>query len=622
MIMILSEFYKIIYIDMSYVRIKSIKIKNYRSFWPIEQIINFPNENYNKPISIIWYNNCWKTNLMNILFYATQVNYVWKDSFEINDFHNRDINNIPEFCVELDSSSEIKYDGKYASLKWFHKLNIQTDWNEIEWGKLESFESLLPERQNYQSFWAWRYFPIYAINFHNIKEEISTQKTSRWNLKSFLAKHIKKIIDSDSVMIQRKNEFKDEINNATKNVLCWKWETVQQSKLQDFIERIKKNYNQNLRDNAIEIDFSLPEYEDIFLQMIFKIWLNGNKDNLVPIDHFWDWYISMFVMAVIQAIAEENTNDKALFLFEEPESFLHENHQEYFYKAVLCKLAEKWHQVIYTTHSARMVDPFNTKWIIKLEMNNENQTICTYNNSEEVINEEEIHTIDDEIITLKDYNPFIKTIEPNLNKILFSKKVILVEWPNDLLVYKEIIKQKVKKMIENNTKIEDKERYADTYLNYNNIVIIPHHWKATAIFLIKICKHFKIDYFVINDRDFEENKLSIDEVKNASQVSEISLYNTIDSNHKWMITTNFNLLKEADEWKIHFNIPKLEIVIWYNKDNKNPIWIYKKITDENFEIEDSLFPPELQDFIWLTTIHWDEEEWQIDETQPHSELPF
>jgi predicted ATP-dependent endonuclease of OLD family len=48
----------------------------------------------------------------------------------------------------------------------------------------------------------------------------------------------------------------------------------------------------------------------------------------------------MFVMAVIQAIAEEN-DDKCLFLFEEPESFLHENHQEYFYKMVLCSLTKK-----------------------------------------------------------------------------------------------------------------------------------------------------------------------------------------------------------------------------------------------------------------------------------------
>jgi hypothetical protein len=32
-----------------------------------------------------------------------------------------------------------------------------------------------------------------------------------------------------------------------------------------------------------------------------------------------------------------------------------------------------------------------------------------------------------EVITLEKYNEFIKTIEPNLNRILFSKKVILVE---------------------------------------------------------------------------------------------------------------------------------------------------------------------------------------------------
>lgn len=597
---------------MSYVRIKSIKVKNYRSFWPTEQIINFPNEDYDKPISIIWYNNCGKSNLMNAILYWIWQKFVNQQSFELNDFHDRKRDNIP--YIETDISANVVWKTSYwkdITINWIHNTCISVEWDAIKDASISpSF------------FWADKFYNIYAINFHNIKDEISTQKTSRWNLKSFLAKHIKKIIDTDSIMNQRKNDFKEEINQATEKVLHWEWESSQKSKLQDFIERIKKNYNQNLRDNAIEIDFSLPEYEDIFLQMIFKIWLNGNKDNLVPIDHFWDWYISMFVMAVIQAIAEENTDDKALFLFEEPESFLHENHQEYFYKAVLCKLADKWHQVIYTTHSARMVDLFNTKWIIKLEMNNENQTICTYNNSEEVINEEEIHTIDDEIITLKDYNPFIKTIEPNLNKILFSKKVILVEWPNDLLVYKEIIKQKVKKMIENNTKIEDKERYADTYLNYNNIVIIPHHWKATAIFLIKICKHFKIDYFVINDRDFEENKLSIDEVKNASQVSEISLYNTIDSNHKWMITTNFNLLKEADEWKIHFNVPKLEAVIWYDKDNKSPIWIYKTITDENFEIKESLFPLELQQFIWLDIVESNGENEVINSNQPNEEFPF
>lgn len=75
----------------------------------------------------------------------------------------------------------------------------------------------------------------------------------------------------------------------------------------------------------------------------------------------------MFVMAVIKAIAEFNVEDQCLFLFEEPESFLHENHQEYFYKTVLCGLSEKGNQVIYTTHSDRMVDIFDTQGLIRLD---------------------------------------------------------------------------------------------------------------------------------------------------------------------------------------------------------------------------------------------------------------
>ena len=70
--------------------------------------------------------------------------------------------------------------------------------------------------------------------------------------------------------------------------------------------------------------------EDIFLKMMFKIGLNGDAENLIPIDHFGDGFISMFVMAVIQAIAESSGDDKCLFLFEEPESFLHPSAQAEF----------------------------------------------------------------------------------------------------------------------------------------------------------------------------------------------------------------------------------------------------------------------------------------------------
>jgi predicted ATP-dependent endonuclease of OLD family len=347
---------------MSEIRINSISIKNYRSFGNEEQFFVFPNIDYKKPIAIVGYNNAGKTNLMNVVLYGIGGNYVNKDTFEINDFHNKKIENIPEFVLDVCSSIENKYDGKNADLNGKHQLVIQIDGNEIAGAKIESLKH--DGSLNYQAYGALRYYNVFYINFHKIKEEISTQKTSWGNLKSFLAKHIKKIVDSDDTMKVKKTEFEKETKLATKKVL-------KDSKLSEFILEIKKNYSTNLRNNNCEVDFGLPDYEDIFLQMMFKVGLNGDRTNYVPISHFGDGYISMFVMAVIQAIAESETNDKCLFLFEEPESFLHENHQEYFYKMVLCQLAEKGHQVIYTTHSDKMVDIFDTKGLIRLEFDDE-----------------------------------------------------------------------------------------------------------------------------------------------------------------------------------------------------------------------------------------------------------
>lgn len=322
---------------MSKIRVDSILVKNYRSFGTT-QSFSFPTEDYKKPVAITGYNNSGKTNLMNAILYGIGFNFVSKETFQLNDFHNRKILNLPEIELRATSSVEKKYDGKFADLTGIHKLKIQTDDTEIEGAKIESFK--YDDSQNWQAFGASKYFNIFFINFHKIKDEISTQKTSWGNLKSFLAKHIKNIVDTDEKMKEKKGTFESEIKIATENVL-------KDSNLSKFILEIKKNYSLNLRDNNCEVGFGLPEYEDIFLQMLFKIGLHGDATNLIPIDHFGDGYISMFVMAVIQAIAENTSTDKCLFLFEEPESFLHENHQEYFYKIVLCNLAERGHQVIY-----------------------------------------------------------------------------------------------------------------------------------------------------------------------------------------------------------------------------------------------------------------------------------
>lgn len=576
---------------MQEVRINHIKIKNYRSFGE-EQIFVFPNKDYKKPVAIVGYNNSGKTNLINAIKYGL-FEAVREDTFELKDFHNCNWSNTPS--IKLGFSTIGLGDSKICdNTEYLNTINIFTKDERIISVNDGCNASAFNGKEISKKWSIKQNLPIFYINFHSIKDQIITKKTSWGNLTSFLAKHIKKLIDLDKIMQLKKIDFKTEINEATQKVR-------KNSKLNEFISKIKINYSENLRKNNCEIDFSLPDYEDIFLQMIFKIGLNGDNTKLIPIDHFGDGYISMFVMAVIQAIAESNTEDKCLFLFEEPESFLHENHQEYFYKAVLCNLSERGHQVIYTTHSDKMVDIFDTKGIIRIEFNEKNkQTEKKYNNVGEFSPINKISQNNPELITIDDYNNFIKYIEPNLNKILFSRKVILVEGANDILVYKYLI--------EKHTENIKGKKYAETYLNFLNIAIIVHQGKSTAWLLIDLCKHFELEYFAINDLDLNDNSIIevLSEIKTEVDLKSSSIYTLMQDDiinkekgktKKQKLTVNWKLINSAGIDKIHFNTPKLESVLGYDSEDKDSFKIWNKIKNLKMPFSETFFPQSLQDFL-------------------------
>jgi predicted ATP-dependent endonuclease of OLD family len=565
---------------MSNIRINSISIKNYRSFKD-GQDFSFPGVEYLKPTAIVGYNNSGKTNLMSAILYGIGEKFISEKTFEKIDLHNLDLDNQIQIVSNLSGSNYgIDYRGNPKSITGEYVVSSILDDNEIKSNINKSF------------FGANKHYGIFYINFHNIKEEIITQKTSWGNIRSFLGKHIQKLVDSDGTMQAKKNVFEAEVSESTDKVL-------NESDLSKFISIIRKNYSTNLRNNDCKVDFGLPNYEDIFLKMMFKIGLNGNTDNLIPIDHFGDGFISMFVMAIIQSIAETNEDDKCLFLFEEPESFLHENHQEYFYKTVLCGLSEKGHQVIYTTHSDRMINPFDTKGLIRLEMDENNQTICKYNEIQE-FNVEQVDEETGEVITLSRYNEFIKTVEPNLSRILFSKKVILVEGPNDVLVYKDGIRKKILDSISQNDSIQNKTKYAKDYLNFENISFVCHHGKTTAIYLIELCKHFDVDHFVINDWDFEADELSkteVSEFETLEALKQSDLYR--NNGYKAMITNNWNLIN-ATSGNIHFNTKKLESVIGYKSNDKSSLGIWNLLkTKEANDFDTNIIPESLLKFINL-----------------------
>jgi putative ATP-dependent endonuclease of OLD family len=574
---------------MSKIRLNSIEIQNYRSFGA-NQVFNFPKEGYKKPVAIVGYNNSGKTNLMNAILFGIGEKYLNSNTFGMNDLHNCSNHNQIKIKTDLDASdynvwSEYYGRNQSKSIKGTHTITTC-----LEDGELLS-------KLDNSFFGANKHYNIFYINFHNIKDEIATQKTSWGKLNSFLGRHIQKIVDGDSGMKSKRGTFESEVKSATDKVL-------EESILREFINSIKVNYSTNLRDNNCDIDFGLPGYEEIFLQMLFKIGLNGSNTNYIPIDHFGDGYISMFVMAVIQAIAEDNTEDKCLFLFEEPECFLHVNHQEYFYKVVLCGLAERGHQVIYTTHSDKMIDIFDTKGLIRIEFDEEKkQTEKKYNNTADFCPSTDVSVeVAGEVISLANYNSYIKSVEPNLNKIVFSRKVLLVEGPNDLMAYKFAVKKKIESF--GKTK-----QFAETYLNFLNISILAHHGKITALLLIDLCKHLKIDYFVINDLDFTDedlvSKLAIIETKKELEDSFTYKYEDLFEDRsptsKGMLTTNWKLISNAGSDKIHFNTPKLENLLGYNSLDKNSIKIWNKL-NSTAEFSEKFFPASLEEFLEISTL--------------------
>lgn len=104
---------------MSHIRIEGIQIQNYRSFGQTVTV-NFPSSDYKKPVAIVGYNNAGKTNFLNSILYGITEKYVTKDTFTINDFHNRAYNNIPKIITKVASSSETKVDGGTANLTGYH----------------------------------------------------------------------------------------------------------------------------------------------------------------------------------------------------------------------------------------------------------------------------------------------------------------------------------------------------------------------------------------------------------------------------------------------------------------------------------------------------------------------
>jgi len=205
-------------------------------------------------------------------------------------------------------------------------------------------------------------------------------------------------------------------------------------KVKEIETTIQKNLNETFKNVSIELEVPPPEIKTILSSatIIADDGVRGSVENkgdgfkraitfsilrsYVELSHSKDWQ------------KEEQKNkqkDKFLFLFEEPELYLHPNAQNILFEALA--LIAKKNQILVTTHSPLFFAPNETKTFIKIKKNIEADK--PYSNAK---------YIDLSDMSLKDKFQII-SFETS-NHAFFANKIVLVEGDSELIVLPHIAK--------------------------------------------------------------------------------------------------------------------------------------------------------------------------------------
>lgn len=184
-----------------------------------------------------------------------------------------------------------------------------------------------------------------------------------------------------------------------------------------------------------------------------------------------------------ETAVEETNNELSLpgymLLIDEPEIALHPNGIRAASK-YLYELAndDSW-QVMLTTHSPLFINPFEDHTtIVRLSRTEGNPSPSTYCS-------DEITFTKDEIDNLKLLNSF----DQNLSEMFFGQYPIIVEGDTEYAAFDKVMRMET-------------EKY---HINCKPI-LIRARGKYTIIPLIKMLRHFKVDFSVLHDSDYPKNK--------------------------------------------------------------------------------------------------------------------
>lgn len=566
-------------------RIKKIEVKNFRSL----QNCDVEFYDLKKPITIIWENNAWKSNIIKSILYGTWYKYIWEDGLSENDFFNKNLTNkiLINTTLELDNEENFISFSSWDNIKDPAKLTLNWNWyyknqkdpiiNKIYYYDFQSVSNLLKIKTDFS------YTPLWKV-VRKVKNKFKDNSELQKNVQDKINEFINDVIASD----EEYQKFKENI-----------W------------DKLKKNLKNHSKD--FDLQHTIQDVDKIINWLSFFVQENENKP-LISVDNFWNWFRSLLVFSIFEAISESEEWWN-IFIFEEPETFLHENFEEYFFE-LLQKLAEN-NQVIITTHSKKFVDIFNVWTIIRLHNNQDTEYKTKVYQKE--MTDAIIKNINDKVLSednvslLKfpdEYWTYMKAVEPNIWLIAFSEKILIVEWPHDVLWYKTAFEKWLS------------EKWYSKSLWYLGVNIICVHNKDLIWPLMFICSELKTKAFIVFDSDLKKDQI-IDENDNFfdEKYKEKEPYSILESNQKQHYTKTIKLVsiaKKFDFW-YQINKPKIEEVLNFEIDDeekltykkKSSLEVYNKLKDKTYDEIKKDYPDfisdDLENFIFWDILECDQQ---------------
>lgn len=563
-------------------RIKKIHIKNFRSL----KDVNIDFYDLNSPISIIGENNAGKSNIIKSILWGLWHKYMWEDSIVESDFHNQNVWDGILIDICLDDS-------------WVEK--------QILFKTSDNYRDAPALTLNGQYYWKKQKDSVVnKLFYYDFNQVASLLKIKTDFSYTPLGKIVKQIKDK----FKDNQELQEEMNRKIEEFI--NQEVAGDQDYQSFKSKIWEQLKKNLKNHSDDFDFkhTIQDVDKIINWLSFFVKESAGKP-LISVENFGSGFRSLLVFSIFEAISESG-NWGNVYIFEEPETFLHENFEEYFFE-LLKKLAVN-NQVIITTHSKKFVDVFNVWSIIRLH-NNESTwcatKICQKNLSNEVIkNINEGVLVDDNnniILNFPDtYWSYMKAIEPNIWLIAFSEKILIVEWPHDVLAYKTAF---WKGLLE--------KGYVSESLGYLGLNIVCVHNKDLIWPLMYICQQLETKAFIVFDSDLPlDQEINLDDDYFNKEYKLRDPYLNLDQKWKQHYTKTVKLVSIAKKLWFNFQInrPKIEEVLNFEREdlekltykNKSSIEIYNRIKDFEYAKIKEEYPkfitPELESFIY-----WEEE---------------